>query len=283
MGLVMVAIAGLAPVMLAPGPAPSTPAPHRCATVAFIGDSVSYYMEHNLHDRSQPDGLIASAFARHGWSGDRFWLSVGRGRTVDDRGTMHFIRVNPAGPAPAGRREAGSVDLESGLQAVERISKSTRNGIGCWVIALGTNDAARTIQRDDNNLSGAMSRYRTKHFEFTIDRLMKRLGDRLAIWVDTSVSATVTTPPYLPEGAAEWNAALNTVAKRYPNMVIVRWTELIALHPDWYDPSGYHYTTFGNLRRAEFVAATVDSIGRPSRPGILGSLHRLLGPKPVRW
>jgi hypothetical protein len=254
----------------------------RCRTVGYIGDSVSYYIEHNLHDPSQPDGLITSAFARHGWSGEHFWLTVGRGRTIDEPGKNNFVRDNPAGPPPVGYRETGYVDPESGLKAVERITMATHDGIDCWVIALGTNDAARLIQRDDANLSRPMSHYRIRHSGFAIDRLMARIGDRLAIWIDTSVREGTTTPPYLPEGAAEWNSALESVVGRYPNMVIIRWTDLIARHPEWYDRTGYHYTPSGNAERAEFMAAALEAVIRPTAPNMAGALHRLLG-APERW
>jgi hypothetical protein len=97
-------------------------------------------------------------------------------------------------------------------------------------------------------------------FGYAMERLMNRIGDRPVVWVDVAVSARSNSPVYTPAGATEWNTVLADVAANHPNMQVFHWTDVVASHEDWYDGTGYHYTTNGNTQRAEIIAAAAERL-----------------------
>jgi lysophospholipase L1-like esterase len=108
---------------------------------------------------------------------------------------------------------------------------------GCWILALGTNDVANeTFSR-----VGTASR---------IDRIMKIIGRRPVLWVDTIT--LLSGGRYSESGMTQWNRQLLSACRRYPNLRIYDW----AAHArrKWFIPDGIHYYSPGYVARAHDIA-----------------------------
>lgn len=109
---------------------------------------------------------------------------------------------------------------------------------GCWVIAMGTTDAAN---------HGAGSNYDATE---RIDRMMAVAGSDPVLWVN--VRTQVAGGAWSDANMQLWNQALESAAKRYPNMRIFDWRS--AMQDSWFQSDGIHYSTFGSAERARMIA-----------------------------
>jgi hypothetical protein len=109
---------------------------------------------------------------------------------------------------------------------------------GCWVIAMGTNEAA-------NVAAGS-----TIGYEERIESMMDVIAGEPALWVN--VRSLVTSGPYAKANMAAWNAALLEACDRYPNMRVFDWAS--AVKDEWFIPDGIHFTTPGYAARARYIA-----------------------------
>ncbi len=127
---------------------------------------------------------------------------------------------------------------------------------GCWVLALGTNEAADVAVGSNVGLQGR------------IERMMKIIGNQPVLWMDavTLLSAT----PYAESGMRRWDEDLLSACTRYPNMRIVDW----AAHAKrkWFIPDGIHYYSPGAVARNQVDAKGLVQAfpqGQPSSPTCL--------------
>ena len=105
--------------------------------------------------------------------------------------------------------------------------------VGCWVIVLGTNDAA--------NLSG-------KNAAPRIRKMLDTIGSSPVLWID---AATLRTEgPYKTDHMKVWNKTLDSGAATYPNVTVAKWSDVVERH--WFS-DGIHYTKHGMQKRSEFV------------------------------
>ena len=109
---------------------------------------------------------------------------------------------------------------------------------GCWVLALGTNDAADVYVGSSVSLSTR------------IDKMMSVVGDQPVMWVN--VKSLVGSGPYAETNMDQWNTALEDACAKYPNMRIFDWAG--AVKDPWYIPDGIHYTSAGYKARAQLIA-----------------------------
>ena len=109
---------------------------------------------------------------------------------------------------------------------------------GCWVLALGTNDAADVYVGSSVSLSTR------------IDKMMSVVGDQPVMWVN--VKSLVGSGPYAETNMEQWNTALEDACAKYPNMRIFDWAG--AVKDSWYIPDGIHYTSAGYKARAQLIA-----------------------------
>lgn len=132
--------------------------------------------------------------------------------------------------------------LEGQRNGVEAARRLRRGGFrGCWVVALGTNDAA--------NVS-AGSGY---GFSERIDRMMEVIGDDPVLWVD--VKTMKERGHYASEHMRRFNTALAKAHARYPDLRVFDWSETAA--DQWFDRDGIHYTAGGYAYRAALIAGAV--------------------------
>jgi len=135
--------------------------------------------------------------------------------------------------------------LQGGTNAQEVARRLISDGYdGCWVLALGTNDAADVYVGSSVALSTR------------IDRMMSVIGDQPVLWVN--VKSLVASGPYADANLQQWNSALRIACARFPNMRIFDWAS--AVKDSWFIPDGIHYTSQGYRARARLIAhALVDA------------------------
>ncbi len=109
---------------------------------------------------------------------------------------------------------------------------------GCWVIALGTNDAA------DVAVGSAMS------MPARISEMMTLIGKEPVLWVN--VVSLLSSGPYAESNMQAWDRALLQACTRYPTMRVYDWAAVA--QPSWFISDGIHYTPQGYAERARGIA-----------------------------
>lgn len=154
-------------------------------------------------------------------------------------------------PAQYARVGVGTVALEivGGTSIVETLP-GDENGYqlaegllakgfhGCWVIALGTNDAA-DIAVGSN--VGAAQR---------IARMMTLIGNQPVMWVNTIT--LLSSGPYAEANMAAWDQALVQACPAFPTMRVYDWAAVA--QPGWFISDGIHYSSAGSAARAADIA-----------------------------
>ncbi len=109
---------------------------------------------------------------------------------------------------------------------------------GCWVFALGTNDAA-------NIAAGS-----TIGMTARIDRMMAAAHGQPVLWVNTKT--LLTSGPYASVNEQAWDKTLVKALAKYPNLRIFDWSAVA--RPSWFLSDGIHYNTPGCAIRAKAIA-----------------------------
>jgi hypothetical protein len=185
-----------------------------CRSVVHIGDSTS-------------DGLVLPAYQP-----DAALRIAAQYRRV---GVTRFI------PEVSGARSI--VETWHGFPNAYTVAQQLiRHGYhGCWVLALGTNDAA-------NVAVGSTVRPATR-----IQWMMSLIGDAPVMWVN--VTSLLASGPYAEGNMQAWNRALLRACPRYPNMRVYDWAA--AARRSWFIPDGIHYTPEGSAERSRLIAAAL--------------------------
>ena len=141
-------------------------------------------------------------------------------------------------------------DSNGGRSIVERVADWQTNAFevavavkdngfrGCWVLMIGTNDAANIAA---GAAMGAQER---------IERMLYVIGDDPVLWVD-AVTHGVSSA-YRNDSMRAWNEVLYRTAADHPNLAVLRWSEWV--QSDWFVPDGIHYTRQGRTWRAAITA-----------------------------
>jgi peptidoglycan/LPS O-acetylase OafA/YrhL len=108
----------------------------------------------------------------------------------------------------------------------------------CWILALGTNDAATvaigsSIDEEDR-----------------IEMMMDVIGDHPVMWV--GAVSTVPAGEYSSEVMQDWNQELVEECPNYPNMRVFDWAGLAKR--DWFIEDGTHYTSPGYVAKTRSIA-----------------------------
>jgi lysophospholipase L1-like esterase len=110
---------------------------------------------------------------------------------------------------------------------------------GCWILALGTNEAADVA-------AGSTFSMPTR-----IAQMMSIIGNQPVMWVN---AITLSTAPqfYGNDGMQRWNQDLLAACRRHPMMRVYDW----AAHAksSWFIPDGIHYTPAGYIARTRLIA-----------------------------
>ncbi|MBA3866962.1 MAG: acyltransferase [Solirubrobacterales bacterium] len=183
-----------------------------CKAVVHIGDSTS-------------EGLISAEYlpiagqrieARYGEVGVKeVHMEVSGARSIEER-----------------------FNEEPNAQEVAEAWKAERFK-GCWVLALGTNEAADVA-------AGSNVGERER-----IDKMMAIIGDEPVLWVNVK-SIVPPGDPYSAENMKKWDEELHDACPAYPNMRIYNWAADVK--KEWFIEDGIHFTSPGYAARAELIA-----------------------------
>jgi peptidoglycan/LPS O-acetylase OafA/YrhL len=110
---------------------------------------------------------------------------------------------------------------------------------GCWVLALGTNEAANVFV---GSAVDEMER---------IESMMETIGDEPVMWVNVR-SLVEAGDPYAEENMEKWDETLLKACPRYPNMRVYDWASDVK--DAWFIEDGIHFTSPGYAARAELIA-----------------------------
>jgi len=110
---------------------------------------------------------------------------------------------------------------------------------GCWVLALGTNEAADVA-------AGSTVGLRER-----IEKMMAIIGDEPVLWVNVR-SLVPPGDPYSKGGMVEWDEELERACATYPNMRIYDWASDVK--DEWFIEDGIHFTSPGYAARAQLIA-----------------------------
>jgi peptidoglycan/LPS O-acetylase OafA/YrhL len=110
---------------------------------------------------------------------------------------------------------------------------------GCWVLALGTNEAA-------NVAAGSNVGERER-----IDKMMTIIGDEPALWVNVK-SLVPPGDPYSAENMKKWDEELLAACAVFPNMRVYDWADDVK--ENWFIEDGIHFTSEGYAARAALIA-----------------------------
>jgi lysophospholipase L1-like esterase len=189
----------------APGPQTS------CHSVVHVGDSTS-------------DGLVLPAYQPD--------AALRIATQYRDVGVTNFI------PEVSGARSLYETwhGIPNGYTVSQQLVR--RGYVGCWVIALGTNDAA------DVAVGSAVS------MPARIQDLMNLLSPQPVMWVN--VITLLHSGPYSESMMQQWNRDLLQACAHYPNMRVYNWAA--AARPSWFIPDGIHYTPYGYAQRSRDIA-----------------------------
>jgi peptidoglycan/LPS O-acetylase OafA/YrhL len=110
---------------------------------------------------------------------------------------------------------------------------------GCWVLALGTNEAADVAAGSTVSLGER------------IEKMMNIIGDEPVLWVNVR-TLPEATEFYSEEGMKKWDEELEKACLRYPTMRIYNWAADVK--NAWFINDGIHFTSPGYAARAELIA-----------------------------
>ncbi len=109
---------------------------------------------------------------------------------------------------------------------------------GCWVLALGTNDAANIYV---GSTVGQMARIR---------QMMSVIGNQPVLWVN--VKSLLSSGPYSEQNMRAWDQALVKACRIYPNLRIFDWASVV--RNSWFIEDGIHFNSPGYAARSRLIA-----------------------------
>jgi peptidoglycan/LPS O-acetylase OafA/YrhL/lysophospholipase L1-like esterase len=110
---------------------------------------------------------------------------------------------------------------------------------GCWVLALGTNEAANVAAGSNVGLGER------------IEKMMNIIGDEPVMWVNVR-TLPEATEFYANEGMQKWDEELVRACDAYPNMRVYNWAKDVK--DEWFIEDGIHFTSPGYAARAQLIA-----------------------------
>jgi hypothetical protein len=128
---------------------------------------------------------------------------------------------------------------------------------GCWILALGTNEAADVA-------AGSTFGLRTR-----IATMMSIIGHQPVMWIN-AITLPGTPQFYGEAGMRRWNDDLLAACSKYPTMRVFDWAAHVK--PSWFIPDHIHYTPQGYIERTRAIAhALVEAFPRLQSPSASAS------------
>ena len=192
----------------------SDPSTTSCDSVVHIGDSTSVGMVSGEYLPSEDD-RIAVQYGRVGATTQHLEVAVARSIYETSDGVANAQDVAHAWKA----------------QGFD----------GCWVFALGTNDAVSVAAGSEMTAADR------------IGAMMDIARGEPAIWIN--LKSLAPSGPTANANMESWDRALLAACDRYPNMRVYDWAS--QAQDQWYAEDGVHFTAEGNAERAADVAAAL--------------------------
>jgi hypothetical protein len=182
-----------------------------CTSVGHVGDSTSVGM---VSAESLPSPAQRLAAQYHDVGVRHLWIDASGGRSIVEQlpGQINGYRI-----------------------ASDRYQAGFR---GCWVFALGTNDAANVSVGSPVGLAAR------------IREMMSAAHGEPVMWVNAETD--LSSGPWSEAHMRSWNNTLVAACKAYPNMRIFNWAAIV--RPGWHLEDGVHYTSAGYAIRAHAIA-----------------------------
>jgi peptidoglycan/LPS O-acetylase OafA/YrhL len=199
------------PPSTAPLEAPTDDGVGSCSSVVHIGGSTSLGLVSTAYIPDEQDQIPAQ-YTRVGVTTQHYEIYGGVA-------IIEGYRDSPTA------RESGQKWRDSGYR-------------GCWVLALGTMDAANVAK------SAGVG------FEDRIDTMMEIADGDPVLWIN--VRTVARTGYWRADVMPPWNEALLAACAKYPNMRIYDWAS--AVQDDWFGSDGIHNNTVGYTAFAKNVA-----------------------------
>lgn len=197
--------------------------------------------------------------------------------TSDGEASAEYVpEASLRAPAELAKVGVKTIHMEvSGARSIHEIYEGIPNGAmvatrwvsagyhGCWILALGTNDAADVA-------AGSTFSLRTR-----IAQMMSIIGNQPVLWINVVTLPNATTF-YSEDGMRRWDDDLLAACDKYPRMRVFDW----AAHakPSWFIPDGIHYTTTGYIARTrQIVGALVKAFPSGQYAGQTPSVVQAFG------
>ena len=182
-----------------------------CNDVAYIGDSISLGM-FSATTPQRPTAQFETRMAGIGVAD--LQVEVSGGRSI--------------------------VETLPGQENAVTVAKRLRDAgfVGCWVIAVGTNDAA-------NIAAGA-----ARQADERVAAIMAVTGRDPVLWIDAASAAT--SGFWATPNIEAWNRVLTASVASHPNVRVAPWSRFV--RSEWFESDGVHITAAGAAARMQFVA-----------------------------
>ncbi|MCI6573847.1 MAG: acyltransferase family protein [Actinomycetaceae bacterium] len=192
----------------------------RCTEIVHVGDSTSLAMFSD-DGVENPDDNAMKVYAATG---------------------AHKV-VNSSFGARATNQ--GYEDSPSGNESLRQLIDAGVDSDACFVIALGTNDAANmNVEGKDRS---------SEHIETTMDIIGPH---HPVLWITTIVNPAGAPRWYDKAVMDSWNSALYAELKTHPNMWVYPWDKDV--RPNWFiEGDGVHYNQEGSSERSHRFAQAV--------------------------
>ncbi len=190
---------------------PPGPPMTSCKAVVHIGDSTSIGLMSPAY-LPQPAERIDAQYARVGVTNTRAEISGARSIVEHLRGQLNAEDV---------AKQVKATGYE-----------------GCWVLALGTTDAA-DIAAGSNHLE-----------DERIDKMMTVIGEEPVLWVN--VKTLETSGDWANPNMQVFDRHLESAKARYPNLQVYDWSSVV--QDPWFTKDQIHYTSAGYAQRAALIA-----------------------------
>lgn len=128
----------------------------------------------------------------------------------------------------------------NGVDAIKAIQSTGFSG--CWVIALGTNDAA-------NIAAGSNADAATR-----VRRVLDAVGGEPVLWL--TASTVRADGHWARPNTVRWNGDLSSLAVGMGNVAVADWDAMASVQP-WFVADGIHPNTAGLVARSQFIADTL--------------------------
>lgn len=216
-------VSSTSPTASKPAPSPSTSAVRAapaaggpraqtsCTSVTHVGDSTSVGLDSPAVLPNKADRISAQ------------YTDVG----------AKNVYLDISGARSIVERFKGEPNAEDAM-----ISRVAKGFTGCWVMAMGNNEAANVSVGGSPGLAAR------------IDIVMKQANGMPVLWPTTKTLRT--SGPWLEANMVGWNAKLEQACARYPNLRVYDWSAEVA--DSWFGPDQIHFSVKGWRERGRHFA-----------------------------